>query len=69
MKTLALGMTALALTLSLGATVFAADAAKPMEGAKKVSYKEAKEQCLKENPSLTGKDLHKCIKAAKHKTM
>ncbi len=67
MKKLALGMTMFAIAFSL--TTYANDAAKSVEGAKKVSYKEAKEQCLKENASLVGKELHKCIKNAKQKTM
>ena len=30
--------------------------------ATKIGHKEAKEQCIKENPNLKGKDLKECIK-------
>ncbi len=63
MKALVLGLSLLATGLAYSITLQAT------EMAKKVSYIEAKEQCLKENNKLTGKDLQKCIKNAEHKSL
>lgn len=51
----------LASALVFGATAFATEAAPAAAGAK-VTHKQAKEECLKENKDLKGPKLHECIK-------
>ena len=70
MKALVIGLSILATGLAYTATSGAAEPVKA-ETAKKVSYKEAKEECLKSDATLAGKkaELKKCIKNAEHKAM
>lgn len=68
MKALVIGLSIMATGLAFSVTSRAVEPAK-VEGAKKVSYKEAKEECLKTDSKLAGKELQKCIKKAEHKSM
>ena len=53
---------ATALLLGTQAMAQGEKAAAPAAPAAKISKKEAKEQCLKENKDLKGAKLHECIK-------